>query len=77
MWLYFSLGMRNAWLLRTRNGKREASWRMWLLVFLWSLKNPFLLVLRGIVAEILQGHEAKETGVVPTTLHAVTRMCDD
>ncbi|WP_269582956.1 DUF3592 domain-containing protein [Roseibium sp. Sym1] len=22
------------WLLRTRNGKREASWRMWLLIFL-------------------------------------------
>ncbi len=24
----------NNWLLRTRNGKREASWRMWLLIFL-------------------------------------------
>ncbi len=36
MLLYTPIGTRN-WLLRTRNGKREASWRMWLLIFLLPL----------------------------------------
>lgn len=36
MFVYIPYSSRN-WLLRTRDGKREASWRMWFLIFLMPL----------------------------------------
>ena len=55
----------NCWLLRTRNGKREASWRMWFLLFL--LPIAFLCACLYLTAGVLLFYKNAERTVGEVT----------